>query len=376
MNPAISMVLQGQFADYKLNPEDYELPGFMLGGEAELAKEGFGLGHGELVISSNVDDKFFGKLTLAIAEHAGETEVELEEAYIETLALGSGFTVKAGRYFSNIGYLNSQHTHAWDFIDAPLIYRGLFGNQLIDDGIQLRWLAPTDLFIQIGVELGRGDRFPAGGASNDGKGAQAFFVELGGDVGTSHSWQLGLSHWSAKIAGRESGGHAHEGGEAEIPGYTGDSDVTGVDVVWKWAPDGNFAERNLKLQFEYFKREEVGSVELENSGPPVETTTYNGEQTGWYLQAVYQFMPQWRAGIRFDSLKSDNTGSDNNVLGEAGLDDEGHNPERTSIMIDYAHSEFSLLRLQFNRDDSYESADDQIYLQYVMSLGAHGAHQF
>ncbi len=376
MNPAISMVLQGQYADYKQDPEDYELPGFMLGGEAGLAEAGFGLGHGELVMSSNIDDMYFGKLTLAIAEHEGTTETELEEAYIETLGLGYGLTVKAGRFFSNVGYLNGQHTHAWDFFDAPLVYRGLFGDQLIDDGVQLRWLAPTDLFLQVGAEMGRGERFPAGGASDDGKGSQAFFVELGGDIGASQSWQLGVSHWSAEIAGRQSGGHAHGGGAAEIPTYTGDSDVTALDVVWKWAPDGNYADRNLKLQFEYFKRDEDGSVEPENSGPPLETTTYNGEQTGWYAQAVYQFMPQWRVGVRYDQLEADNTGSDADVLGEAGLDNESHDPERTSIMIDYAHSEFSLVRLQFNQDDSYENSDDQIFLQYVMSLGAHGAHQF
>ncbi len=201
MNPAISMVLQGQYADYKQDPESYELPGFMLGGEAGLAGAGFGLGHGELVMSSNIDDMYFGKLTLAIAEHEGATETELEEAYIETLGLGSGLTVKAGRFFSNVGYLNDQHAHAWDFIDAPLVYRGLFGNQLIDDGVQLRWLAPTDLFLQFGAEMGRGERFPAGGASDEGKGSQAFFVELGGDIGASQSWQLGVSHWSAEIAG-------------------------------------------------------------------------------------------------------------------------------------------------------------------------------
>jgi len=376
MNPAISVVLQGQYVDYKQDPEDYELPGFMLGGEAGLAEAGFGLGHGELVMSSNVDDMFFGKLTLAIAEHEGATETELEEAYIETLGLGSGITVKAGRFFSNVGYLNGQHTHAWDFIDAPLVYRGLFGNQLIDDGMQLRWLAPTDLFLQVGAEMGRGERFPAGGASDEGKGSQAFFIELGGDVGVSHSWQVGLSHWSADVVGRQSGGHAHGGGATEVPTFTGDSDVSALDVVWKWAPDGNFVQRNLKLQFEYFKREEDGTVELENSGPPVETTTYKGEQTGWYAQAVYQFRPQWRVGLRYDSLDSDNTGSDEDVLAEAGLDDEGHKPERSSLMFDYAHSEFSLVRLQFNRDKSYENADNQVYLQYVMSLGAHGAHLF
>lgn len=375
MNPAISLILQGQYANYKQDPEAYELPGFMLGGEAGLNEAGFGIGHNELVISSNIDDLFYGKLTTAIADHEGSTEVELEEAYIETLGLGRGFTIKVGRFLSNVGYLNSQHNHAWDFIDAPLIYRGMFGDNLIDDGIQVRWLAPTDLFLQIGAETGRGERFPAGGAANDGNGTWAAFVEIGGDVSDSHSWQAGFSHWSADIAGREAGGHSHGGGTAETPTFIGDSDVSAIDFVWKWAPHGNFRQRNLKLQFEYFTRDEKGDIEMAGSNP-LESSSYDGKQSGWYAQAVYQFMPQWRVGARYDQLKADNKGSDVDVLGEAGLDNEGHTPKRSSIMIDYAHSEFSLVRFQFNRDDSYEKSDDQIYLQYVTSIGSHGAHQF
>ncbi|MCU7813268.1 MAG: hypothetical protein KZQ77_18840, partial [Candidatus Thiodiazotropha sp. (ex Notomyrtea botanica)] len=149
LNPAISLILDGRFSAFD-NETDYELPGFMLGGEAGRGEEGLHLGHNELAISANVDDMFYGKLTAAIADHEGETEVELEEAFIETQALGNGFTVKAGRFFSSIGYLNENHAHAWDFADAPLIYRGLFGEQLIDDGLQVRWVAPTEIYLQLG----------------------------------------------------------------------------------------------------------------------------------------------------------------------------------------------------------------------------------
>ena len=90
MNPAISMVLQGQYAGYGHAPDHYELPGFMLGGEAGVPAAGFALGHGELVMSSNIDDLFFGKLSMAIADHEGATEMEMEEAFIETVGLGSG----------------------------------------------------------------------------------------------------------------------------------------------------------------------------------------------------------------------------------------------------------------------------------------------
>ena len=108
-NPAISVILDGLYASYKNNPDDYALPGYILGGESELAAEGFSLGHSEITMSSNIDDKFFGQLSLAIAEHDDEIEIELEEAFFETLALGHGFTIRGGRFFSAIGYLNQQH---------------------------------------------------------------------------------------------------------------------------------------------------------------------------------------------------------------------------------------------------------------------------
>lgn len=372
-NPDISLVLDGRYGSYS-NTTDYALPGFMLGGEASRGTKGYHLGHNELSLSANIDDMFYGKLTTAIAEHGGSTEVELEEAYIETLAIGNGLTVKAGRFFSDIGYLNNQHGHAWDFTDAPLMYRALFGDQLIDDGVQVSWLAPTDTYFKIGVEGLRGERFPAGGAANDGRGANTIFAKFGGDVGVSHAWQLGFSHWGADIDGRAAGTHAH-GAVSEVPTFYGNSKMNAIDFVWKWSPNGNSRERNLKIQTEYFERKESGDINMVGSSP-LETSTYQGKQTGGYVQAVYQFMPRWRMGYRYDQLKANNSGSDTAVLDEAGLNVAGHTPKRSTLMLDYSHSEFSRIRFQFAQDDSYSDSDDLFFVQYIMTLGAHGAHSF
>ena len=375
-NPAISVILDGRYADFDNDPDAYELPGFALGGEAGLGEEGFSLGHTELTVSANVDDKFYGELTLAVHDHEDETEVEVEEAFIQTLGLGNGITIKAGRFFSAMGYLNEQHEHAWDFADAPLIYRGLFGNHLTDDGIQISYIAPTDLYLQVGAELFSGDKFPAGGNSQ-GVGAWTAFTNIGGDIGIEHSWLMGLSHWNANdIDGRTSGGHSHGGGAVEeTPSFTGESKITGLDLVYKWAPKGNPINRNFKFQFEYFDRDEDGMISMLNS-KPLESSTYDGDQSGWYAQSIYQFMPQWSTGFRYDRLSSNNSGSDSEILAEAGLDDEGHTPERYSAMLQWTPSEFSRIRLQFNQDKSYEDSDNQIFLQYTHSLGSHGGHQF
>ena len=372
-NPDISLTLDGRYGAYS-NTSDYALPGFMLGGEASRGEKRFHLGHNELSLSAKVDDMFYGKLTTAIAEHEGATEVELEEAFIETLALDHGLAVKAGRFFSDIGYLNNQHGHAWDFMDAPLIYRGLFGNQLIDDGLQLSWLAPTDVYFKLGVEATRGNRFPAGGATNEGNGNQAVFAKFGGDPGVSNAWQLGFSHWRADIEARSAGTHAH-GTVSEVPTFKGESEVNGIDFVWKWSPNGNSRERNLKIQAEYFQRSENGDIEMVGSSP-LETSTYQGKQSGWYAQTIYQFMPRWRVGYRYDHLNADNSGSDAAVLAEAGLVTNGHTPERSTIMLDYSHSEYSRIRFQYAKDNSYDDSDNLFFVQYIMTLGAHGAHSF
>ncbi len=54
----------------------------------------------------------------------------------------------------------------------------------------------------------------------------------------------------------------------------------------------------------------------------------------------------------------------------------GDDPLRYSLMFDYSHSEFSRIRLQFERDESGLENNNQFILQYIMSIGAHGAHEF
>jgi hypothetical protein len=112
----------------------------------------------ELTLSANIDPYFSGVLTAAIT---GEDEIEVEEAFVRTSTLPEGFTGKLGRFFSGFGYLNEVHAHAWDFVDQPLVYQALFGGQFQQNGVQVKWLAPTDLYIELGAETGNGDGFPS-----------------------------------------------------------------------------------------------------------------------------------------------------------------------------------------------------------------------
>ncbi|MGB5407819.1 MAG: hypothetical protein WBN08_21345 [Thiogranum sp.] len=383
-NPAISVILQGSVNSYSKDPDDYALPGFQLGGEAGLAAEGFTLDETELTASASIDQWFYGQTTIALHDDEQDTEVEVEEAYADPLMLPVGFAGRFGRFYSDVGYLNRRHTHTWDFRDAPLAYRAFLGKQYRDDGVRVSWTAPTDIYVMLGGETYAGRQFPAGESESVIGDVQTAFLKLGGDIGSSHAWQAGVSTLIADVNDRDGGGHDHGSGNSESL-FSGDSDLYMADFVYKWAPQGNPRSRNFIFQTEYFYREEDGDVQF-TEGTSTALLNYDGDQQGWYAQAVYQFMPKWRIGARYDWLDADNHlnvvnlggfSDPNEVIGESGFDDEGHDPQRYSLMLDWSPSEFSRIRAQYNRDESRaEGTDNQWTLQYIMSLGAHGAHEF
>lgn len=373
LNPAMSLILDMRLVSSSGDPADYSLPGFQLGPEVGPDDQGFVLGEAELNVSANIDDWFYGNMVAAIAQEDGEGVIELEEAWIQTTALPAGFTVKAGKLFSRVGYLNEKHPHAWDFVDAPLVYDAFFAGNLKDAGVQARWVAPTDLYLELGVEAFAGEAFPSAGRASGGKGMYTVFAKLGGDWDDSNSWQIGVSGIDAQADGRVE--EPHDPAVDPTVAFTGDSEMFGVDFVWKWSPDGNYKQRNFVLSAEYLRREESGALEV--VFPPAtapEAGAYSGTQHGYYVQAVYQWMPQWRFGVRYDRLAADNAVS--GLSAPIGLADDAHAPDRIALMVDFSHTEFSRFRLQLARDNSGPVAVDQAVLQYIVSMGPHGAHQY
>jgi hypothetical protein len=367
-NPAVSLILDGHFASYSQDPKTYRLPGFLLDPEAGVGAEGLSLDETELAVSANVDDKYYGQMSLSIQQQSdGDTSVDLEEAFFETTALPKGLKVKAGKFFSEIGYLNPVHSHAWDFYDAPLAYVAMLNTQLADTGVQLSWVVPTELYIQIGGEWLRGDAFPAAnGADSHGTGSATLFVHVGGDVGATSSWRAGVSYLKADANARVS-----EFADGSVS-FTGTSDLAIADFVWKWAKNGNARDRYYIFQAEYLHRKEDGDVATVATAVPSVNGLYSGTQSGYYVQGVYQFYPRWRAGLRYDRLDASNAVS--TAVPPPLVTD--HTPTRVTMMADFSNSEFSRMRLQFARDESRPEPDDQIVFQYLMSLGAHGAHRF
>jgi len=414
-NPAIGVVLNAMFVDR--SDEEVGLPGFQLGHESERPEKGFSLGHSEVTMSGNIDDKFRGALTLGLGAHGSETEVELEEAYVQTLAgsgLPDGTRLKAGRALWTFGYLNEQHAHGDDFADRPLPYRAFLDGAYNDDGLELSVVLPGDIYKEIGGGVFRGGDIPFGG-SETGREAWSAYARIGGDVGRNSALRLGAYVLDGEAHGRAGGAHAHDeeedghgheeeehaegeeedGHEEGHPhaelfsagAFTGDTRLFGVDFRYTWAPTGNARDSELILQGEYFHRSETGSYTLQEEHEECEDPSpdpnnphghevcethvdemaedLNGSSSsGWYAQAVYKFLPQWRAGMRYARLSPPSAAELDNDL------------STVSAMLDWTNSEFGRVRFQYNRETFGETRDNQFILQYVMSLGAHGAHSF
>jgi hypothetical protein len=376
-NPAISLILGGQYSNLQRDPATYQIGGFIPGGdEVGPGSRSFNLGESELTVSANIDPYFSGVFIMSVTS---ENTVGVEEGYAQNTGSIPGATVKFGRFLSGFGYLNEIHAHAWDFVDAPLVYQAFFGGQLKEDGIQARWLAPTPMFVELGVETGRGSAFPGSDPDKNGANAGMVFAHLGDDVGISNSYRVGASYRATKAQDRTYD-DVDSLGTPVTNAFTGNSKMWGVDFVWKWAPNGNTVDRNFKFQAEYMRRKEDGSLAFNTSGA-TQSDSYSSSQSGWYMQGAYQFMPRWRVGLRFEELNSGNPDIglvNSGALTAANFPRLAENdPKRTTAMIDFSPSEFSRFRLQFARDEArFNQADNQIFLQYIMSLGAHGAHKF
>ncbi|MEO6410267.1 MAG: hypothetical protein ABIO45_16155 [Burkholderiaceae bacterium] len=370
-NPALSLILSGVYANASRDPSSYAIRGFALPARAEAGpgSRGFSLAETELGLSASIDPWWRGSASIAIH---GDDTVSVEEAYVQTTALGNGLTLKAGRFFSNIGYLNPKHAHTWDFVDNPLAYQALLGTQFGDDGVQLRWLAPIDRYVELGAELGRGRSFPGSDSGRNGAGMWSLSAHTGGDIGDSQDWRAGLSVLGAKASGRGLA-QVDAAGRPVETAFIGTTRVYVADAVWKWAPGGNATRTSFTLQGEYLRSRRRGDLVYDVGGAE-SAGDLRATQSGWYVQGVYQFVPRWRLGLRTERLDPGNPDYGTN----AGLfSPVSGRPSKTSLMLDYSASEFSRLRMQFALDRAREgSADRQVFLQYQMSLGAHGAHGY
>lgn len=356
----------------------------------ENLPRGFGIGETELLFKGAVDNLFRAEARFVFEQEGNSTTLKTEELFAETLGLPGGTKVKAGKYWSNVGYLNDKHPHEWDFVDLPLVYKQVFGGQLNETGAQLSWIAPTDnMLFKLGGEIAQGSNGYTGTYNSNFNQNKprlgTLFAKTGGDIGDSHSWQGGVS-WVRATTGNNSANQVtYELTNGDNLNFNGGNTTWIADFVYRWAPFGNPQSQNFKLQGEMFWNKQSGSMTSTSGCGDAGDESCTGSnfaqnQQGFYTQGIYQFIPKWRVGYRYDrvfngtnSYGLQNTSALTNSQIQSGWD-----PYRNTIMMDWANSEYSLIRLQLARDNAFGPGinNNAIYLQYIMSLGAHGSHKY
>ncbi len=384
--PDISLIVDFSAVGRNMKNEKYadlEIPGLLHAHNHEEhsgpnAKNGFNFNYAELSLYSVVDPYFdlFGVF------HLHQERFEIEEAYITTRRLPLGFKVKAGKFLSSFGRMNEQHAHYWDFANAPLIYRAFWGGEdLNETGMRLTWLAPTSFYLMFGGEVLAGESETSFGAKG--------FQDASGThkIEDSNAPNLYVGYVKASLEAKKlvalfggSIGHGktrkNEGVDqslAENPqgfGEYGNTSLFGGDLTLKYLL-GSY--RYLSLQTEYLYRTMAGD-RYDNTGG---IRSLDKKQSGLYSQLVYRMSQCWRAGLRYDLLRK-------NMITTGGmLANLPENRPRYTAMLEYNPTEFSRIRLQYSHDRSgyldegaSQKVNNELILQFNITIGAHGAHPF
>ena len=92
--------------------------------------------------------------------------------------------------------------------------------------------------------------------------------------------------------------------------------------------------------------------------------------SGVFTQALWGFKPGWVAGMRLEYADAN---------GRNPSDPLRDNRKRLAANVTWHPTEFSKLRLQYNRDWAehlVEDTADSLWFQMEFSLGSHMAHKF
>jgi hypothetical protein len=345
-------------------------------GDHDPMQRGFNARNIELAFDGAVDPYFEGFANIVFKlDNDNNTDVEVEEAFMQTTSLPFNLQLKAGQFFAAFGRINPTHPHTWDFVDDPIVAGRLLGpDGLRGVGAQISWIVPVPWYSQLilGVQNGRGST----GYSFRNPGDNGIFFdrrttdrEIRGleDFVWIPRWEnsFDLSPTQVVLAGISGAFGSNEtGGNSR-------SQIYGADLLYKWKSanaEGGFPFVKWQTEFMY-RRYEAGRG-VKESFPVAETF----HDWGIYSQVLWGFKKGWVAGIRGDYYDAQDSKFTDDI--------DRQSRSRISANLTWYPTEFSKIRLQYNHDfldETFFLADheeDSVFLQFEFILGSHGAHKF
>jgi hypothetical protein len=268
----------------------------------------------------------------------GEEGVNLEEGFITFTALPQNFVVKAGKMRSAFGKVNTMHNHVLPWVDRPLVTTNLVGGEdgINDAGVSVQRIlpAPKGIFLEATGQVFRGDTEGVFKSWQNSNVSTVDHLRAYRDINESTNLDMGLSY---------SRGYNEFG-----PHFL--TNLYGIDATLRWKPLRRSIYHSFvaRSEFIWSQRQQF----------PTEQRAF-----GMYAAADYQLGRRWFLGGRYD--RSDRSSF-------ASLTDKGG-----SAVLTYWPSEFSQVRAQYEFTNYAEGIkSNQLLLQLIFSLGAHGAHAF
>jgi hypothetical protein len=345
-------------------------------GDHDPQQRGFNARNIELAFDGAVDPYFEGFANIVFKlDNDNQTDVEVEEAFMQTTNLPFNLQLKGGQFFAAFGRLNPTHPHTWDFADTPLV-NGLFlgPDGLRGVGAQGSWTLPLPWYSQLIF------------ASQNGRGSTGFSFRNPGDNGMFFDrittdrearglqdfvWiprfenSFNLSDTQTVLAGVSGAFGSNE------TGANSRTQIYGADLLYKWKSshaEGGFPF--VKWQTELMYRRFQAGRGADDSFPVAETF----HDWGLYSQVLWGFKKGWVAGVRGDYVDMQDSKFTDDL--------DRQSRWRLSANLTWYPTEFSKIRLQYNQDfleqNFFLSAREveSVFLQWEFILGAHGAHKF
>jgi hypothetical protein len=330
---------------------------------------------------------------VAFISPEGETEVELEEAYITSTCLPRGMHLEAGQFFTEFGRFNQQHPHQWDFVDQPVVNTRFFGpDGMRGPGVRLGWLTGLPWFcdVHVGVQNANGETMASFFSSDEAfeerpiggrpfvdqevrtLGDLAYYlrVDNGFDLNDCTDLRVGAS----TVFGPNATGP---------DGYTW---IAGTDLVLTWRPYGRsrgwpFVSWQSEVLFRHYRADDFF-----DPGDPLDPTDDVAiagdtlEDWGLYSQLLYGFHSRWIVGGRYEWAGGSGAGVDASTGLPAPKADDPFRDDRhrLSALLTFIPTDHSRLRLQYNFDHAQHLEDDahSIWFSVEFLFGRHARHRY
>jgi hypothetical protein len=280
-------------------------------------------------------------------------EVDPEEVYATTTAIPS-IHLKIGKIRAAFGKHALLHTHAFPFVQAPVIVANAVGEEGFGDaGFEAAWLTPVPWYCELtggayrAIEADEEHPLDFGSADH---GNVPYLGHLKNvfDLTDETTMELGASG----LAGKGADGLTHA--------------ALGGDLTFRNVPSRASNRRGWILQGEY----------IEKGSRPGDA--YRREQHGWYASFQYRWAQILWTGLRAEEASDSFT----DVLTDPSTG-EGvpGRVRRASVNVAWTPSEFSFVRLEY----SYASVEDavggsltdrRLMLQMSCTIGYHPAHAY